>query len=178
MRSPVDISTKLPKVGTTIFTVMSKMAQDHGAINLSQGFPDFEVDPVLIDLVSKEMRDGNNQYAPLAGAMPLREAIAKKTKELHGASYNPESEITVTAGATQAIFTAISALVKEEDEVIIFTPAYDCYVSPIILNYGKQSTSTDKQIKPDILRIYIQGFGSLHQKPDNTNKYLFYRKCL
>ncbi|MEM9053126.1 MAG: methionine aminotransferase [Bacteroidota bacterium] len=137
MRSPVDISTKLPKVGTTIFTVMSKMAQDHGAINLSQGFPDFEVDPLLISFVSKEMRDGNNQYAPLAGAMPLREAIAKKTKDLHGANYNPETEITVTAGATQAIFTAITALVKEEDEVIVFTPAYDCYVSPIILNGGK-----------------------------------------
>ncbi|MCH2214756.1 MAG: methionine aminotransferase [Flavobacteriales bacterium] len=116
---------------------MSKMAHDHGAINLSQGFPDFEVDPVLIDLVSQEMRSGNNQYAPLAGVMTLREAIANKTKRLHGVSYNPEREITVTAGATQAIFTAITALVKEEDEVIVFTPAYDCYVSPIILNGGK-----------------------------------------
>jgi methionine aminotransferase len=137
MRSPVDISTKLPQVGTTIFTVMSRMAEEHGAINLSQGFPDFEADPVLIDLVTKEMKDGYNQYAPLGGEMILREAISEKTEKLHGRKYNPESEITVTAGATQAIYTAISALIKEEDEVIVFTPAYDCYVPPIILNHGK-----------------------------------------
>jgi len=137
MRSPVDISTKLPQVGTTIFTVMSRMAHDHGAINLSQGFPDFDVDPVLIDLVTKHMKEGRNQYAPMGGAPVLREAIAKKTYELHGASYDPDTEITVTAGATQAIHTAITALIKEEDEVIVFTPAYDCYVPPIILNHGK-----------------------------------------
>jgi methionine aminotransferase len=137
MRSPVDISTKLPQVGTTIFTVMSRMAHDHGAINLSQGFPDFDVDPILLDLVTKHMKEGRNQYAPMGGAMVLREAIAKKTKELHGATYDPDTEITVTAGATQAIYTAITALIKEEDEVIVFTPAYDCYVPPIVLNHGK-----------------------------------------
>jgi len=137
MLSPVDISTKLPKVGTTIFTIMSEMAREHNAINLSQGFPDFQVDPMLIDLVAQEMRDGNNQYAPLAGQLNLREAIAKKANDLHEVSYNPDTEVTITAGATQAIYTAISALIKEEDEVIVFTPAYDCYVSPIILNHGK-----------------------------------------
>ncbi len=137
MKSPVNISSKLPKVGTTIFTVMSKMAQDHGAINLSQGFPDFDVDPVLLDLVTKYMRDGKNQYAPMAGAPELREAIASKIEKTYGAKYDPDKEITVTAGATQAIYTAITALVREEDEVIIFTPAYDCYVPPIILNHGK-----------------------------------------
>lgn len=137
MRSPVDISSKLPKVGTTIFTVMSKMAADHGAINLSQGFPDFDVDPLLLELVDKYMREGQNQYAPMQGVPELRSALAKKIKATYGATYDPDKEINITAGATQAIHTAISALVKEEDEVIVFTPAYDCYVPPIILNQGK-----------------------------------------
>jgi len=137
MRSPVDISTKLPKVGTTIFTVMSKMAADHGAINLSQGFPDFEVDPVLSDLVTKYLKEGKNQYAPMQGVPGLREALSSKIEKTYGTSYDPDKEINITAGATQAIFTAITALVKEEDEVIVFTPAYDCYVPPIILNHGK-----------------------------------------
>lgn len=137
MHSPVDISTKLPKVGTTIFTVMSRMAAEYDAINLSQGFPDFEVDPKLIDLVTKRMKAGYNQYAPMPGVPALREAISKKIKHTYGREYDPESEITVTAGATQAIYAAITALVKEEDEVLIFTPAYDCYVPPVVLNHGK-----------------------------------------
>lgn len=136
MPNPVFPSSKLPQTGTTIFTVMSKMAADHGAINLSQGFPDFPVDEVLIDLVHKHMREGRNQYAPMQGVQELREAISVKMEKLYGHSYNPDSEITVTAGATQAIYTAITALVKEEDEVMIFTPAYDCYVPPVVLNGG------------------------------------------
>ena len=137
MRSPVDIPTKLPKVGTTIFAIMSKMAGDHNAINLSQGFPDFDVDPHLIELVDKYMKEGMNQYAPMPGVQALREAIAKKIERTYGAKYDPDKEITITSGATQAIYTAITALIKEEDEVIVFTPAYDCYVPPIVLNHGK-----------------------------------------
>ncbi len=137
MHSPVDISSKLPQVGTSIFSVMSKMATDHGAINLSQGFPDFPVDPVLIDLVTKYMHQGKNQYPPMAGVPELRHAIAEKIAHTYGGKYDHETEITITSGATQAIYTAITALIKEEDEVILFTPAYDCYVPPILLNNGK-----------------------------------------
>ncbi len=137
MRSPVDISSKLPKVESSIFSVMSQMAAEHNAINLSQGFPDFPVDPHLLSLVEKYMRDGRNQYAPMAGVQVLREAVAKKIENVYARKYDPDSEITITAGATQAIYTAITALIREEDEVIVFTPAYDCYVPPILLNGGK-----------------------------------------
>ncbi len=122
-----SVSSKLPRVGTTIFTTMSALSAEHGAINLSQGFPDFGIDPRLIDLVGQKMRSDLNQYAPMQGALALREAIAKKVEDTYGVSYDPEKEITVTAGATQAIYTAITALVQEGDEVILFTPAYDCY---------------------------------------------------
>ncbi len=131
------LNSKLPKVGTTIFTKMSALAQKTGAVNLSQGFPDFDVDPQLLKLVSKYMAAGFNQYAPMAGALDLREAIAAKIERLYSAQYNVENEITVTAGATQAIFSAISALIVEGDEVIIFTPAYDCYEPAIDINGGK-----------------------------------------
>ena len=134
---PHSIGSKLPKIGTTIFTVMSKLAQKHNAINLSQGFPDFPVDPLLIDLVSKYMRQGYNQYPPMAGVMSLRETISGKMEKAYGAQYDPDSEITVTAGGTQAIFTAINALIGEGDEVILFTPAYDCYAPAIELVGGK-----------------------------------------
>lgn len=137
MEYPSSVSSKLPKVGTTIFTVMSALAKEHNAYNLSQGFPDFEVAPKLIELVHEKMKSGWNQYAPMAGAMPLREAVAEKTERLYSAQYNPEKEITITAGGTQALYTAITALVKEEDEVIIFTPAYDCYAPAIELSGGK-----------------------------------------
>lgn len=137
MQYPGALTTKLPTVGTTIFTTMSRMAAEHNAVNLSQGFPDFPVNPDLLNLVSKYMKQGFNQYAPMAGVMKLREAIAEKTMNLYSAQYDPEHEITVTAGATQAIYTAISAIVKEGDEVIIFEPAYDCYVPAIELNGGK-----------------------------------------
>ncbi len=129
--------SKLPKVGTTIFTVMSALAAKHNAINLSQGFPDFKSDQKLIDLVYKAMNSGYNQYAPMAGSMELRQAISKKFELLYQTSYHPETEITVTAGATQAIFTIISAFIKPKDEVIIFRPAYDCYEPAIELNGGK-----------------------------------------
>lgn len=134
---PSLIKSKLPKVGTTIFTVMSQLANENEAINLSQGFPDFKSSEELMVLVSQAMKNGHNQYAPMAGIMPLREQIAIKTEGLHGIKYHPESEITITAGATQAIYTAIAATITEGDEVIIFTPAYDCYEPAIELNGGK-----------------------------------------
>ena len=134
---PNTIKSKLPKVGTNIFTVMSQLANEHKAINLSQGFPDFESSAELISLVNDAMKDGLNQYAPMPGVLALREQIAIKTEKLYGTIYHPESEITVTAGATQAIYTAIAATIREGDEVIIFTPAYDCYEPAIELNGGK-----------------------------------------
>jgi len=131
-----SITSKLPGVGTSIFAVMSKLAIDHQAINLSQGFPDFPVSPELIELISQNMKKGYNQYAPMPGLPVLRERIAEKIYKAYGVNYYPDSEITVTAGATQAIFTAISAFVRDEDEVIIFEPAYDCYSPAIKLNRG------------------------------------------
>ncbi|WP_452220651.1 methionine aminotransferase [Lacinutrix salivirga] len=133
-------NSKLPNVGTTIFSVMSALANKHNAINLSQGFPNFKSDPKLIDLVSKAMNSGYNQYAPMPGNLELREAIAKKFSLLYNSTYHPDTEITVTAGATQAIYTIISAFVKPNDEVIIFKPAYDCYEPAIEINGGKTIT--------------------------------------
>lgn len=116
---------------------MSALAKEHDAINLSQGFPDFPLDPVLFDLVHKHMYEGKNQYAPMAGVPELRQAIARKAKHLYGVSYDWESEITVSAGGTQAIYAAIAATVHEGDEVVIFTPAYDCYEPAVLLQGGK-----------------------------------------
>ena len=129
--------SKLPNIETTIFTVMSGLANKHKAINLSQGFPNFKSDQKLIDLVSKAMNSGYNQYALMPGNMELREAIAKKFDLLYGSSYHPESEITITAGATQAIYDVITAFVRADDEVIILKPAYDCYEPSIRINGGK-----------------------------------------
>lgn len=128
--------SKLPSIGTTIFTIMSGLANEHKAINLSQGFPDFEVDPELIALVNESMKRGNNQYAPMPGVMTLRERIAEKCNKLYGCNYDPDTEVTVTSGATQAIYTAITAFVHPGDEVIIFEPAYDSYVPAIQLSGG------------------------------------------
>lgn len=136
----MPITSKIPQTGTTIFTVMSALAAQHKAINLSQGFPDFESSAKLIELVSEAMKKGYNQYAPMAGVLSLREILSEKIGSLHGANYHPESEITVTAGATQAIFTIISAFVKPGEEVIVFKPAYDCYEPAIQLNGGKVVT--------------------------------------
>jgi methionine transaminase len=135
--SPINIQSKLPKVGVTVFTQMSKLAEEHNAINLSQGFPNFNCSEELLSLVEKHLKKGHNQYAPMPGLMHLREAIAAKTEELYGAKYNPETEITITSGATQAIYTAISAIIKQDDEVIIFTPAYDCYAPAVTLSGGR-----------------------------------------
>ena len=131
------IQSKLPSVGTTIFTKMSALANQYDAVNLSQGFPDFEVDSELIELVQSHMRKGNNQYAPMTGAPALRNAIGSKIAKLYNVNLDCDEEIVVTAGATQAIFTAISAFVKKDDEVIVFTPAYDCYDPAIELNGGR-----------------------------------------
>lgn len=133
---PNTLTSKLPTVGTTIFAVMSKLANEHNAINLSQGFPDFECSKELIALVNKYMKKGYNQYAPLEGVLPLREIIVEKVEDIYSAKYDPETEINITAGATQAIYTAITALIKEGDEAIVFEPAYDCYVPAIELNGG------------------------------------------
>jgi len=132
----LKLQSKLPDVGTTIFTVMSRLAVEHGAINLSQGFPDFSSPQPLLERVAHYMAAGFNQYAPMAGVLPLREAIAEKIESLYAARYDVEDEITVTAGATQAIFTAIAACVRPGDEVIVFAPVYDSYVPSIVLNGG------------------------------------------
>ncbi len=133
---PNSISSKLPKVGTTIFSVMSALANEHKAINLSQGFPNFDVNPKLISLINKKMKEGMNQYAPMQGVPQLREVLCEKMEKLYGAKYNPDTEITITAGGTQAIYSALTAIVREGDEVIVIEPAYDCYVPTIELNGG------------------------------------------
>ena len=133
----MKLRSKLPDVGVTIFTVMSKLATDHGAHNLSQGFPDFDVSPDLISLVEHFMRAGQNQYAPMQGVPVLRERIAQKTRELYGTEVDSDSQVTVTSGATEALFAALSAVVRPEDEVIILEPAYDSYAPVVALNGGR-----------------------------------------
>ena len=129
--------SKLPNVGTTIFTVMSALANEHKALNLSQGFPNYPSSQKLNDFVSNAMNNGYNQYAPMAGNLDLRLAISNKYQLIYNSTYHPEKEITVTAGATQAIYTIISAFIRPNDEVIIFKPAYDCYQPAIEVNGGK-----------------------------------------
>ena len=132
-----SVKSKLPGVGTTIFSVMSALANSHDAINLAQGFPDFNCSPKLIKLVNHYMQKGMNQYSPMPGVMQLREKIAAKTESLYKAIYNPETEITVVPGGTHAIYAAISAVVKEGDEVIVLEPCYDSYIPAIELNGGR-----------------------------------------
>lgn len=132
----MPLQSKLPHIGTTIFTVMSKLASDEGAINLSQGFPGFGADPILLDLVGKYTREGFNQYAPMAGIPELRSALATKTKVTQGYFPDPDHEITIVSGATEAIFSAVSAIVRAGDEVIVLEPAYDSYEPAITLNGG------------------------------------------
>ena len=129
----LPLRSKLPAAGTTIFTVMSALAQRHGAVNLGQGFPDYPIDPDLIRRVTQAMEDGHNQYPLMPGVMKLREAIAGKVERLYGRHYDPEHEVTVTTGATQAIFTAIQALAHPGDEAIVFEPAYDSYLPAVQL---------------------------------------------
>ena len=125
--------TKLPKVGTTIFTVMSQLAAEHGAVNLGQGFPDFAVPQRLVDELDRAMRAGHNQYAPMTGVAPLRQAIAEKVLRCYGREVDPDTEITVTSGATEALFNAIHAVVRPGEEVIVLDPAYDSYEPAIDL---------------------------------------------
>ena len=130
------VRSKLPNIGTSIFAVMTELANKHNALNLSQGFPDFNPPSELMKLVEKNLWAGNNQYAPMPGLLALREKIAEKTEDLYGQAYNPETEITITSGATEAIFSTISAFVQEGDEVIVFEPAYDSYAPVIKINGG------------------------------------------
>ena len=134
-RTPA-VRSRLPQVGTTIFSVMSALAQQHGAVNLGQGFPDFDCDPRLLDAVNQAMRSGHNQYPPMPGVPALREAIADKIATLYGHVYDPGSEITVTAGATQAILTAVLAVVQPGDEVILLDPCFDSYAPNVALAGG------------------------------------------
>ena len=136
MSVSTSINSKLPGNKTSIFSVMSKMANDHNAINLSQGFPNFETDQKLKDLVTKAMKEGYNQYPPDTGVAVLREQISAKIESLYGKKYNPDSEVTVTSGATEALFNAITAFVHKGDEVIVLKPAYDTYEPTIKLNGG------------------------------------------
>ena len=130
------LTSRLPQVGTTIFSVMSALAVQHQAVNLGQGFPDFDCDPRLVDAVTAAMRAGHNQYPPMPGVPALRQAVADKIEHLYGHRYSPDDEITVTAGATQAILTAILAIVHPGDEVIVLEPCYDSYVPNIELAGG------------------------------------------
>lgn len=129
-------ASKLPNQEESIFSYMSKLAAQHNAVDLSQGFPNFKTDEELKDLVTRAMREGHNQYAPMAGVVALREEISKKILSLYSKKYNPETEITITNGATQALYSAITAFVQKGDEVIVFKPAYDSYEPTIKLNGG------------------------------------------
>jgi methionine aminotransferase len=136
MDATVPVESRLPDVGVSIFAVMTRLANQHGAINLSQGFPDFECDPGLIATVHEYMRGGHNQYAPMPGVLALREALSEKIERAYGARYDPATEITVTSGATEALFDVVSACVRPGDEVVLFEPCYDAYVPVVRLNGG------------------------------------------
>jgi len=153
-----SFSSKLPNVSTSIFSVMSALAHKEKALNLSQGFPNFESDNNLIELVNNAMFNGKNQYAPMPGIFSLRKAISDKMENLYQVTYNPETEITITAGATQAIFTAIAATISKDDEVIIFKPAYDCY-EPTIELFGGKTIAV--QLNPEDFKIDWQLVKSL-----------------
>ena len=149
------LQSRMPKVGTTIFTTMSALAQTHGAVNLGQGFPDFQCDPALPEAVNTAMRSGHNQYPMMSGAPVLREAVAEKIRAQYGLSYDATSEITITAGATQAIFTALLAIIHPGDEVIVLEPCYDSYVPNIELAGGVvvRVPLTPDSFRPDFALI-------------------------
>ncbi|MFZ2648570.1 MAG: pyridoxal phosphate-dependent aminotransferase [Burkholderiaceae bacterium] len=153
-RTPA-LTSRLPQVGTTIFTVMSALAHERGAVNLGQGFPDFDCDPSLLDAVNTAMRAGLNQYPPMAGVAALREAVATKIEALYGCVYDPDREITITAGGTQAILTAVLAIVHPGDEVIVLDPCYDSYDPNIVLAGGVpvHVPLTPGSFAPDFARI-------------------------
>ncbi|MFM7506925.1 MAG: pyridoxal phosphate-dependent aminotransferase [Rubrivivax sp.] len=154
VRTPT-LTSRLPQVGTTIFTVMSALAAEHGAVNLGQGFPDFDCDPALLDAVQAAMREGLNQYPPMAGVPLLRQRVADKIAALYGRRYDADTEITITAGATQAILTAILAVVHPGDEVIVLEPCYDSYAPNIELAGGRvvRVPLTPGSFRPDFARI-------------------------
>ncbi|WP_437506108.1 methionine aminotransferase [Sorangium sp. So ce1099] len=135
MTTPL-LPSKLPSTGVSIFTVMTRLANEHGAINLSQGFPDFDCAPELVEAVARHMRAGHNQYAPMQGVLALREALSAKIERLYGRRYDPATEITITSGATEGIFSTLTAFVRPGDEVILFQPCYDSYAPAVLLNGG------------------------------------------
>jgi methionine aminotransferase len=137
MNASVPVASKLPDIGTSIFAVMTRLANEHGAINLSQGFPDFDCDPALVEAVARAMRQGHNQYAPMPGVLALRQAIAAKVKACYGAEVDPVTETVVTSGATAGLYATLTALVQPGDEVILFEPCYDSYVPVIRLSGGR-----------------------------------------
>ena len=149
------LTSRLPQVGTTIFTVMSALAAECGAVNLGQGFPDFDCDPALLKQVTDAMNEGLNQYPPMAGVSVLRQAVADKVEKLYGHRYNPDTEITVTAGATQAILTAILCCVHPGDEVVVLEPCYDSYAPNIELAGGTvvRVPLTPGTFRPDFAKI-------------------------
>jgi methionine aminotransferase len=149
------VVSRLPQVGTTIFTVMSALAQEYGAVNLGQGFPDFDCDPALLEAVERAMRDGHNQYAPMPGVLALRQRVAQKISACGGRDYDPVTEITITAGATQAILTVMLAVVQSGDEVILLDPCFDSYAPNVALCGGNavHVPLTDGSFRPDFERI-------------------------
>ena len=136
MSGTMPLSSKLPDVGVSIFSVMTRLANEHGAINLSQGFPDFDCDPALVEAVARAMRDGHNQYAPMPGVLALREGIAAKVEQCYGARFDPGTEVLVTSGATAGLYATLTAFVQPKDEVLLFEPCYDSYVPVIRLSGG------------------------------------------
>ena len=136
MNAAISVASKLHNIGTSIFAVMTRLANEHGAINLSQGFPDFDCDPALVEAVARAMREGHNQYAPMPGVLALREAIAAKVKACYGAIADPVTEVIVTSGATAGLYATLTALVHPGDEVLLFEPCYDSYVPVIRLSGG------------------------------------------
>jgi methionine aminotransferase len=153
------LASKLPSTGVSIFTVMSRLATEHGAVNLGQGFPDFDCAPELVEAVARRMREGHNQYCPMPGVLTLREALAMKIERLYGRRYDPVNEITVTAGATEAIFSSLTALVHPGDDVVLFEPAYDSYAPVVQLAGGRPVFVTlrapDYRIDWDAVRAVI-----------------------
>ncbi|CAN5458436.1 pyridoxal phosphate-dependent aminotransferase [soil metagenome] len=161
---PHSITSKLPDVGTTIFTIMSGLANETGAINLSQGFPNFPASEKLISLVQEQMKKGFNQYAPMQGIMPLREILCEKASMLYGALYAPDSEITITSGGTQALYTAIAAIIRKGDEVVIIEPAYDSYIPAIEMHGGIVKSAQVKSPDFNINWNQVRSLISVHTK--------------
>jgi methionine aminotransferase len=166
------LNSKFPQIGTTIFTVMSALATEQKAINLGQGFPDFSCDPLLIDAVHQAMKNDQNQYPPMAGIVPLRQKVSEKVERLYGKKYNPIQEITITAGATQAILTVILAVVRPNEEVIVIEPVYDSYVPSIDMAGGKTIALQMKPIRNDqgIIESYAIPWDELAQSINSKTR--------